>query len=97
MQDEPISSDGAFYKVYRSVALHLWEHRGFSIDDIIEHLEEKGLLNSEKDGNFLDARRLLVFAIWGWPARQTTAALRLHVTRVGKVPNNIDTDLLADP
>ncbi|KXX82640.1 hypothetical protein MMYC01_201086 [Madurella mycetomatis] len=62
---EPISDGQAFQVLLGLVAVYARENRGFSVDDVIEHLQTTARFDGAGEAT-IDAKRLLVFAILGW-------------------------------
>lgn len=55
------------YRIFMSVSEFIRQERSPTIDQVIEHLVEKCLLNASDEGSELSLQhRLLVFAILGW-------------------------------
>lgn len=56
-----------FYRIFTGVSEFIRHESSPSIDQVIEHLVEKNLLNPSDEGSELGLQhRLLVFAILGW-------------------------------
>ncbi|KAK0702011.1 hypothetical protein B0T26DRAFT_757972 [Lasiosphaeria miniovina] len=66
LHGKPISEDQIFDLVFRQVATYSCDNRGFSVDDVIDHLHATVGLEDTDGGHKLDAKRLLVFAVLGW-------------------------------
>lgn len=61
----PVSDESAFSTLYALVEQYAQKNRGFSIDDLIEHLRDIKVLSDVQDDAF-PGQRLLMFAILGW-------------------------------
>lgn len=60
-----MSDDAAYYTLHDTIAAYMRQNRGFSIDEVIEHLDENKIFDDTRE-HTLDAKRLAVFAILGW-------------------------------
>lgn len=60
-----LSQDTAFKALYNVLEDYARNNRGFSIDDVIEHLHANNIFGNDSEET-TDAKRLLVFSILGW-------------------------------
>ena len=80
-----VSKDAAYNTLHETITAYVCANRGFSIDDVIEHLHANHILEDTSDDAAFDAKRLLVFSILGWqsmvysPAFHTCPASELAI------------------
>lgn len=82
------ANDG-FYAAWQAVHKYIQANRDTSIEEIIDHLEAKGVFNAPLSGNgvgehededdkVISAKRLLIFAILGWQSMVYLPELNNH-------------------